>query len=88
MAFTIASFSPNGAQSKAGNAPQTWTYSTTDAYTAVAASGYFNEVASLLKVGDVIWNYDSDAPTMYVHVVLTNASDVVDVSAGTAISVA
>ena len=88
MAFNKDGLSAAGGQSKAGNAPQTWNYTTTDAYTAVATSGYFNEVDSLLKVGDIIWNYDSDAPTMYVHVVLTNASGVVDVSAGTAISVA
>ena len=89
MAFILKQFSPNGAQAKSGNAPSTWTHSGTDAKSAVATSGYFNEVASLLTVGDLIYYYKTDSTvSASMHVVLTNASGVVDVSAGTDISVA
>ena len=55
--------------------------------TVVRASGYFNDAASMLNVGDAIFVLDSDAPTMSVAVVLSNTGSVVDISDGTAISV-
>jgi hypothetical protein len=90
MAYDVTKLSPAGAQSKAGTAPQMWTYSSTDAKAAVAASGYFNSASSLLKVGDLIFAYKTDSTvSATMHVVLSNsAAGVVDVSAGTDISVA
>ena len=89
MAYNIDGLSPAGAQSKAGDAPQMWTYKSADAKATVAASGYFNDVSSVLKVGDLVMIYDTATPAASLHIVLTNsAAGVVDVSAGTDISVA
>lgn len=89
MAYNIDGLSPAGAQSKAGDAPQMWTYKSADAKATVAASGYFNSVSSVLKVGDLVMIYDTATPAASLHIVITNtAAGVVDVSAGTDISVA
>ena len=89
MAYSIDGLSPAGAQAKAGDAPQMWTYSSTDAKATVAASGYFNSASSVLKVGDLVMIYDTATPAASLHIVLTNtAAGVVDVSAGTDLSVA
>ena len=89
MAYNINGLSPAGAQSKAGDAPQMWTYKSADAKATVAASGYFNSASSVLKVGDLVMIYDTATPAASLHIVLTNtAAGVVDVSAGTDISVA
>lgn len=90
MAYDVDKLSPAGAQSKAGTAPQMWSYSGTDSKATVAGSGYFNSASSLLKVGDFIFYYKTDSTvSASVHVVLSNsAAGVVDVSAGTDISVA
>ena len=88
MAYDKDGLAAAGGQSKAGEAPQMWTYKSADAQATVAASGYFNDAHTLLKVGDVVYVYDSATPTASMHVVLSNASGVVDVSAGTSISVA
>ena len=89
MAYNIDGLSPAGEQSKAGDAPQMWTYKSADAKATVAASGYFNSVSSVLKVGDLVMIYDTATPAASLHIVLTNtAAGVVDVSAGTDLSVA
>ena len=59
----------------------------TDALTAVRVSGYFNDAADMMNVGDVIFVYDSDAPTMGISVVLSNTGNVVDIADGTALTV-
>ena len=89
MAYNTDGLSPAGAQAKAGDAPQMWTYKSADAKATVAASGYFNTVSSVLKVGDLVMIFDTATPAASLHIVLSNsASGVVDVSAGTDISVA
>ena len=89
MAYNIDGLSPAGAQSKAGDAPQMWTYKSADAKATVAASGYFNSASSVLKVGDLVMIYDTATPAASLHIVITNtAAGVVDVSAGTDLSVA
>jgi hypothetical protein len=55
--------------------------------TAVRVSGYFNNAANMLNVGDAIFVLDSDAPTLSVALVLSNTGSVVDISDGTAITV-
>jgi hypothetical protein len=87
MAYAVAGLQPIGGQSKAGNAPQMWSYTTEDAIATVNTSGYFNSAADLLKVGDLIYVYDSNTPTASLVVVLSNTGTVVDVSDGTAIAV-
>ena len=90
MAYTKDNLQPIGGQSKAGNAPQMWSYTapSADAIAAINTSGYFNDASSLLKVGDLIHVWDSSVPTSTLVTVLSNASGVVDVSDGTALSVA
>jgi hypothetical protein len=82
MAYSSTGLNSAGGQSKAGNAPQIWTYTSADAIATVNTSGYFNDASSLLKVGDIIYVYDSATPTMSIVFVLSNASGVVDVSDG------
>jgi hypothetical protein len=54
----------------------------------VNTEGYFNDLSDTVAVGDIIFVRDSATPTMSIVVVLSNASGVVDVSDGTAVSVA
>lgn len=71
-----------------GTAPQMFSYTSADAIAAVNSEGYFNEVAKDVAVGDIIFVRDSNTPTMNIVVVLSNTGTVVDVSDGTAITVA
>jgi hypothetical protein len=66
MAYSSTGLNAAGGQSKAGNAPQIWTYTSADAIATVNTSGYFNDASSLLKVGDIIYVYDSATPTMSI----------------------
>jgi len=88
MAYSVTGLQPIGGQSKAGQAPQLWSYTTTDAIATVNTSGYFNDAAGVLKVGDLVYVFDSNTPTASLVVVLSNTGSVVDVSDGTSISVA
>jgi hypothetical protein len=83
MAFSDVGFNTHGA-SKSGNAPSVHTYSTTDAIGDVNTSGYFNSLASLLKVGDIIFCYTSTGGTPAMSIVWVNANSgtVVDVTDG------
>ncbi|NDB57819.1 hypothetical protein EB001_05180 [bacterium] len=91
MAFSSTGLQPIGGQSKAGNAPQMWSYTTTDAAATVDTSGYFNSVASLLKVGDLIYRVTTSSgavSTAGLHIVMTiSAAGVVDTSDATALTV-
>ena len=80
MAYAEIGLQPIGGQSKAGNAPQMWSYKSADAIATVNSEGYFNDASDVLKVGDLIYVYDSNTPTANLVVVLSNASGVVDVS--------
>jgi hypothetical protein len=83
MAYSSTGLNAAGGQSKAGNAPQIWTYTSADAIATVNTSGYFDSASSLLKVGDIIFVYDSATPTMSIVFVLSKSSaGVVDVSDG------
>lgn len=90
MAYTKDNLQPIGGQSKAGNAPQMWSYTApaADAIAAINTEGYFNNASDVLKVGDLVHVWDSSVPTSTLVTVLSNASGVVDVSDGTALSVA
>ena len=81
-------FSASGLTRMAGGGGHNlWFYDSTDAMTVVRASGYFNDAASMLNVGDAIFVLDSDAPTLSVSLVLSNTGSVVDIADGTAITV-
>ena len=56
MAYAEIGLQPIGGQSKAGNAPQMWSYTApgTDAIADINTEGYFNNASDVLKVGDLI----------------------------------
>lgn len=84
-------YSVNGlmlvAGSKAGNAPQVWTYQSADAIGDIDGAGYFNSAASILKVGDLIYVYSGVGGSVAFGFVVVNANDgsTVDVTSVTAI---
>ena len=88
MAYSATGLQPIGGQAKAGNAPQVWSYTSTDAKTAIDAAGYFNDASDLLKVGDLIYIHGDTGgtATFSLHPVVSNASGDVDIVDGTAIS--
>ena len=88
MAYAAAWLQPICGHGKAGNAPQLWSYTSTDAKTDIDAAGYFNSASDLLKVGDLIYVHASTGGTRTysLHPVVSNASGVVDIGDGTAIS--
>jgi hypothetical protein len=88
MAFSATGFNAIGGQSKSGNGPSIWSYSTTDAQSVIRASGYFNSVASVLKVGDIIFCYSATGgtPVMSTAYVNSNASGVVDITDGVTVT--
>lgn len=88
MAFSRDGWQPIGGQSKRGKAPMMWSYTTTDAIATVNTANYFNSVNAEVKVGDLIYVHDSNTPTASLVVVLSNDGTNVDVSDGTALSVA
>jgi len=83
MAYALSGLQQIG---PGGKAPRMWVYSTTDAIATVNTEGYFNDATDLLQVRDIIWVCDTSTPTTNIVSVLSNASDVVDISDGTAIS--
>lgn len=94
MAFDRANLTPIGGQSSRGKAPQMFAYRTADAHATVDTAGYFDNgtttntgMRNVLTIGDIIFVTvvdDVDTPTSLTtygaHVVLSNASGVVDVS--------
>jgi len=63
-----------------------WSYTSADAIAAVNSAGYFNAASQLLAVGDVVFVYDNNTPTMSIAMVASNASGVVDITDGTAVT--
>ena len=86
MPFNADGFSTIAA-SKAGNAPSIYSYRTADTQATVNTAGYFNSVSSLLKVGDVLFVYDSTTPSLVLtYVNQVTAAGVVDIADGTTVS--
>jgi hypothetical protein len=75
------------AGSKAGNAPQIWTYKSDDLATDIDGSGYFNSAASILKVGDLMYIHaDADSTATFgLAVVTSNDGTTVDITNLTAL---
>lgn len=71
MAYSSAGLQRIGPQNS--NAPTLWSYATTDALTTVDGSGYFNDAAALLQVGD--WIFVSSSSTWGIHIVNANTRD-------------
>jgi hypothetical protein len=87
MAYSATGFSTIGA-SKAGNSPSLYAYATTDTIADVNTTGYFNSLANILSVGDVIIARTSTGGTQALTLVFvaSNASGVVDVTDGLTIT--
>ena len=86
MAYNLDGLNLIGGGGKAGKAPQMWTYTSADAIAAVNSAGYFNNASTVLRVRDIIFVVDSATPTTSIVSVLSNASGVVDVSDGLAVT--
>lgn len=86
MAFTASTFALATPQQNSG-LPRIFVYTTPDLGTDVDTSGYFNDKADDLKVGDLIYAaLDTDGtPTYGLAVVLSNTGTVVDISNFTAL---
>jgi len=54
MSFTASTFQPLSSMANS-NSPRHWTYATADDKATAVASGYFDDVANLLNVNDIIW---------------------------------
>ena len=87
MAYDSTGFTTVAA-SKAGNAPSIYTYATTDAIADVNTEGYFNSIASILKVGDLMYCVTSTGTTAVatLAVVRSNTGTVVDIDNGTTLA--
>lgn len=87
MAYSSTGFTTVAA-SKAGAAPSIYAYKTTDAIADVNTAGYFNELSTVLSVGDLIYCVTSTGSTAVATLVyvLSNASGVVDVNDGTTLA--
>jgi hypothetical protein len=85
MAFAMSGLTAIG-QSKRGNAPGLFLYKTADTQATVNTSGYFNSIANLLTVGDIIFVYDSTTPSLVLTYVNSVSSGVVDIADGTTVS--
>jgi hypothetical protein len=87
MAYSSTGFSTVAA-SKAGNSPAIYAYKTADAIADVNTAGYFNTLANVLSVGDLIYCVTSTGTTAVATLVyvVSNASGVVDVTDGTTLA--
>jgi hypothetical protein len=53
---------------RVGAGPAIWNYASTDAHTAVDETDYFTGCKTLgIKLGDVVFVHDTDAPTLTLH---------------------
>ena len=72
MAFSASTFLPLSGMANS-NAPRHWTYATADTHAQAVASGYFNDVASVLNVNDVIWAVSATGGTQTFTLILVDA---------------
>ncbi len=85
MAFSATGWNTVAA-GKAGNAPSIYTYKSADTQATINTAGYFNSLASILKVGDIIFIYDSTTPSLVLSYVNANDGTTVDIADGTTVS--
>ena len=85
MAFSSTGWSTVSA-AKAGNAPSMYAYKSADTQATINTVGYFNDVASIVSVGDIIFVYDTTTPSMVLTYANANSGTVVDIADGTTVS--
>jgi hypothetical protein len=71
---------------KAGNAPSMYLYKTADTQATVNSADYFLSLKDTLKVGDIIFVYDSTTPSLVLTYVNAVTSTSVDIADGTTVS--
>ena len=84
MAFDKSNFKNMGSST---NAPSIHTYKTADTAATINTAGYFNSIASEVRVGDLIYAYadTGGTPQGYFFAINSNSSGVVDVTDGLAV---
>ncbi len=84
MAYSASNLTPLAT----GNGFTLWHYTTTDTIATVNTEAYFNDASAIMNVGDIIEAYTSTGGTAVMSrcLVLSNASGVVDVSDGVALT--
>ena len=85
MAFSATGFVTVCA-AKAGNAPSMYLYKTADTQATVNNADYFLSLKDTLKVGDIIFVYDTTTPSLVLTYVNSVTSTAVDIADGTTIS--
>tara|TARA_S200002703_G_scaffold150268_1_gene148509 strand:- start:1918 stop:2196 length:279 start_codon:yes stop_codon:yes gene_type:complete len=87
MAYSSTGFSTFGA-AKRGTSVSMYGYKTTDAIADVNTEGYFNSLADILEVGDLIYCVTSTGSTAVCTLtqVLSNTGTVVDIANGTTLA--
>lgn len=87
MAFILENLNPVGGQSRRGKSSQIWSYWTLDPTATVDTTGYFNNAADILSVGDIIhrvsWTTAVGTGTISTygtHIVNSISAGVVDVT--------
>lgn len=71
---------------KAGNAPSMYLYKTADTQATVNTADYFLSLKDTLKVGDIIFVYDTTTPSLVLTYVNSVTSTSVDIADGTTVS--
>lgn len=71
---------------KAGNAPSMYLYKTADTQATVNTLDYFLSLKDTLKVGDIIFIYDTTTPSLVLTYVNSVSSTAVDIADGTTVS--
>lgn len=71
---------------KSGNAPSMYMYKTSDTQATVNSADYFLSLKDTLKVGDIIFVYDTTTPSLVLTYVNSVTSTSVDIADGTTVS--
>ena len=85
MAYSATGLVTIGA-AKSGNAPAMFLYKTADTQATVNTAGYFAALKDLMKVGDIIFVYDTTTPSLVLTYVNSVTSTSVDIADGTTVS--
>ena len=85
MAFSATGFVTVCA-AKAGHAPSMYLYKTADTQATVNTADYFLSLKDTLKVGDILFVYDSTTPSLVLTYVNAVSSTTVDIADGTTVS--
>jgi hypothetical protein len=95
MALDTENLSLVGGGSKAGNAPQMWSYKSTDTPAVIDSAGYFDNgtttntgMRDLMKVGDLIYIHGTSGGTAVfgLHIVTqVTSAGIIDVTDATAL---